>query len=956
IYPYPNISSFLYNRFWKSGLNKSNAARDDMTSVLGDPLFDIADIQGVNFPAIEREVSADVQSPWGSNGWRRSGVAIEVPSSAKSTNKPSFLRFGQPSHTRSHAENNCVINDVRTRSLVQVLQESAAEHSLATECHWHGYEETWRPPYPDHPDERVYGELYTSDAFLQAEREMLATPPEDEHPRAVWGYMFWSDSTHLAQFGQASAWPIYAQCGNMSKYTRCKPSSGTTHHIGFIPPATSIIPELRKCGVENPNPALLAHCKRELVHGVWRLLLDDEFLMAYKHGVLVKCKDGIIRRFYPRIFTYSADYPEKVLLATIRDMGLCPCPRCTMPKGKFRNLGTHTDSRTRTVLTRPDNQSFRDKVSRARRMIYRNGYVVNSTAVDDVLKAESYVPTQNAFSHALQEFDFSVFQMLTVDLLHEFELGVWKSLLSHLVRMLYSMGGQKVHEFNNRFRQISPFGCHAIRRFPNNVSELKKLAARDFEDILQCCIPCFENLFGDDDSNIQKLLFLAAYWHALAKLRLHTDTTLRVLDDATVVFAKQLRFFADSICPKYCTVETDREYEARKRANAHRAAQSTTSSRTHQFRSAATSTITGGKKPKHFNLDTFKLHSLGDYVRMIRLYGTTDSQSSERGELEHRIIKRRYTRGNCRNFIDQLVDVDVMETIHERMNDELQDVLSGQESSSDVAGEKRLDNDSSDNTSQVSAEELADHHRIAKDQSTYLHLSSWLRQPDIQSDPAFENFERRLKGHLLARYQDEVLVSDEPDYDDTALRNVYLRRDTIYSHATASFNYTTYDVRRDSDTINVNGPRQFVLVKAYEDAPDDGSRANPFWYARVLGIYHANVLFRDEITPTRMEFLFVRWLGADPEWTGGPRTQRLDRVGYVPEGDPSGAFGFLDPSQVVRGCHLIPAFSLGYTTSLLRPSKMRDSESKGDWINYYVNRFVDRDMMMRYLGFGVGHL
>jgi len=37
----------------------------------------------------------------------------------------------------------------------------------------------------------------------------------------------------------------------------------------------------------------------------------------------------------------------------------------------------------------------------------------------------------------------------------------------------------------SRFRQVPTFGRFTIRRFHNNVSEMKKLAARDFEDILQ---------------------------------------------------------------------------------------------------------------------------------------------------------------------------------------------------------------------------------------------------------------------------------------------------------------------------------------------------------------------------------------------------------------------------------------------------------------------------------------
>lgn len=60
-----------------------------------------------------------------------------------------------------------------------------------------------------------------------------------------------------------------------------------------------------------PTPALLAHCKREAFQGVWRLILDDEFWHAYEHGVVVDFADSVRHRLYPRVFSYSADYPEK---------------------------------------------------------------------------------------------------------------------------------------------------------------------------------------------------------------------------------------------------------------------------------------------------------------------------------------------------------------------------------------------------------------------------------------------------------------------------------------------------------------------------------------------------------------------------------------------------------------------------------------------------------------------
>jgi hypothetical protein len=39
--------------------------------------------------------------------------------------------------------------------------------------------------------------------------------------------------------------------------------------------------------------------------------------------------------------------------------------------------------------------------------------------------------------------------------------------------------------FKLRFRHVPSYGNGVIRRFTNNTSEMKKLAARDFEDILQ---------------------------------------------------------------------------------------------------------------------------------------------------------------------------------------------------------------------------------------------------------------------------------------------------------------------------------------------------------------------------------------------------------------------------------------------------------------------------------------
>jgi len=47
------------------------------------------------------------------------------------------------------------------------------------------------------------------------------------------------------------------------------------------------------------------------MHAVWTKILDDDFIHAYRYGIVIKCIDGIERRIYPQLFNYSADYPEK---------------------------------------------------------------------------------------------------------------------------------------------------------------------------------------------------------------------------------------------------------------------------------------------------------------------------------------------------------------------------------------------------------------------------------------------------------------------------------------------------------------------------------------------------------------------------------------------------------------------------------------------------------------------
>ena len=60
------------------------------------------------------------------------------------------------------------------------------------------------------------------------------------------------------------------------------------------------------------------------------------------------------------------------------------------------------------------------------------------------------VSVQNAFLDKLSPLGFNHFQMLVVDLMHEFELGVWKSLFIHLLRILDAHDKQLLVELDHQ--------------------------------------------------------------------------------------------------------------------------------------------------------------------------------------------------------------------------------------------------------------------------------------------------------------------------------------------------------------------------------------------------------------------------------------------------------------------------------------------------------------------------
>ena len=110
---------------------------------------------------------------------------------------------------------------------------------------------------------------------------------------------------------------------------------------------------------------------------------------------------------------------------------------------------------------------------------------------------------------------------------------------------------------------------------------------------------------------------------------MHTDQTLDILDSVTTVISEEFREFNDKTCPHFQTRELPRERDARKRRLAKKSHSRHGSSRNIRSDRDVVSSDTDVPLLKTLSIDTYKHHSLGDYPRIIRMYGTTDSYSTE---------------------------------------------------------------------------------------------------------------------------------------------------------------------------------------------------------------------------------------------------------------------------------------------------------------------------------------
>ena len=224
--PFPSYSAFhICHWYWSQTGNLSDGHFCQLTKdVYADPLFSQSDVINLDTGKLKNQVASYNFIPLSKKfEWKEQNVPISVPLCAKgplSSSLPDSATFEVPGfHSRS-------IVDLYT----QIILDYKQSHNFI----WIPFKEYYTN---GGVQERLYSELYSSDAFISEYHKLQSSPcePGCQSERLNIGLMLWSDATLLANFGTAKLWPIYMAIGNLSKYIRSQPSTNSMYDVAYLP-------------------------------------------------------------------------------------------------------------------------------------------------------------------------------------------------------------------------------------------------------------------------------------------------------------------------------------------------------------------------------------------------------------------------------------------------------------------------------------------------------------------------------------------------------------------------------------------------------------------------------------------------------------------------------------------------------------------------------------------------
>lgn len=301
-----------------------------------------------------------------------------------------------------------------------------------------------------------------------------------------------SDKTKLTVLsGDKSAWPVYLTIGNIEKDVRRKSSSYATVLIGYLPVTKLECFSVSKRSMQG----------NQLFHDAMKIILEP-LEEAGRHGVEMVCADGKIRRIFPILAAYVADYPEQALIGCHKQNS---CPNCCVrPKEREKTTDPLWRSASETLA------ALHEKAT------------CGSSAKFDRQELHPLNPFWRDLPHC------NIYECITPDIHHQLHKGIFHD---HLAKWcegcVRGSEAQREQEVDLRFRALPEHSD--LRHFGKGISTISQWTGKEFKSMEKVFLGV---IMGAVDVNVIRAARGAIDFIFYAQFETHTSETLEAMDAA----------------------------------------------------------------------------------------------------------------------------------------------------------------------------------------------------------------------------------------------------------------------------------------------------------------------------------------------------------------------------------------------------------------------------------------
>lgn len=364
------------------------------------------------------------------------------------------------------------------RNVIHITQELIGDPGLKNDMHYVAV----RQYTSKDKKSRIINEMWTADICFQ---QKLG----DKGAATIAALILASDKTNLSIIcGGQQAYPVYVTLGNISKSTRRKLNKRATVLLGYLP-----IDDFEDIEDAEERRRL----KGELVHRSMEHLLEP-LKTASVEGVDMWCADGRLRRVYPMIAAFVADWPEQNLMACTKEGS---CPVC---KTKREGRGDHRQS-----------APLRERGETLEALM---AYFDNDNDPGE-LEDLSLKPVWPWWA-TIPGVNLSA--CITPDLLHQLYQGIFKT---HLLKWLRFLLGDDV--IDDAFKAMPR--AEGMRHFTRGITTVKQWTGRESKEMAKQVLPVVVGMVSPEITRMVRAVIDFIYRAHAASM---TDKDIDALEES----------------------------------------------------------------------------------------------------------------------------------------------------------------------------------------------------------------------------------------------------------------------------------------------------------------------------------------------------------------------------------------------------------------------------------------